>query len=264
MRIQVTYHRSEQMLRQAAIAGWFLSKEGFTVIETDDLTVEQRTLLADAGAVSRGQWRNVELHRLDKQYTGYDGLVEVDHDLAIDEIMTLLPTLLAENTVIRDHRDNENRRRREAARAELAERAARTEQEATAREAKKRLAEQERAMWIESNGSAHLKKAAGGGYDVTRLYETERASIEYPGLTLDFQHAAGTRERSNPSWDALVAAETLAGVHHQALVKVVWLTKGPRTEANTEDECYADEFASQEAVQVSDDHYGHYLYLLAV
>jgi hypothetical protein len=79
----------------------------------------------------------------------------------------------------------------------------------------------DRAAWIGAHGSEFLRKACDAGYDCQRRYVTERAALERPGFTADFDDRADWRDRSCPSEVALDLALAAGGT-------VVWLTRPGR------------------------------------
>lgn len=133
-----------------------------------------------------------------------------------------------------------------AAAVETAERiqaendAARKRQEAAqAAEKAARLAE--RAAWAAEHGSSRLRKCVEQGYDCQRLYVVERAAIEHPGYTVDFDDKAAWRSRSAPSEAALDEAKRVGG-------EVVWLTRSPAPDGIDQD--LYDEDEECEAVAI--------------
>lgn len=109
------------------------------------------------------------------------------------------------------------------------ERARRAREEHEAREAAERAERARRAAeksaWVAEHGSDFIKKAVAAGYDCQRRYVTERAALELPGFTVDFDDRADWRSRSCPSADALDRALALREAGHDATV--VWLTTPP-------------------------------------
>lgn len=108
------------------------------------------------------------------------------------------------------------------------------------REAKKAQREADKLSWCEAHGSEHLRSAVAAGYDCQRLYVTERAGVEYPGYTVDFNERSDWKDRSCPSKAALAEALTVDGL-------VVWLTSG--TDAREELD-YGYDFEPCEAVVI--------------
>lgn len=90
--------------------------------------------------------------------------------------------------------------------------------------------EAEKAAWIAEHGSAHLREAFGRGYDSQRQYVLERARMEAPSWTLDFNDSAHWNSRSFPSVEALRVedeAKALAEKLDSRTVGIVWLIKPP-------------------------------------
>lgn len=80
--------------------------------------------------------------------------------------------------------------------------------------------EQDKIRWIQDHGSEYLKRCLASGYDCQRQYVIERAALEYPGYTVDYNDTAGWKSRSGPSVAALNEADRVKG-------RVVWLTSAP-------------------------------------
>ena len=111
--------------------------------------------------------------------------------------------------------------------------------------AKQRRLEQKKG-WIESNGSKHLKKAFGAGYDCQRLYAQERAAMEFPAFHLDFDNKAEWNSRSCPSMKALEIAEE----YSREIPEIVWVTR--KHDFNPEEDLYYPENNECEAVVIRD------------
>ena len=95
-------------------------------------------------------------------------------------------------------------------------------------EIKARHAASEKWQWISEHGSNHLQQCAERGYDCQRLYVLERAAVEAPGFTVDFNDSSDWKDRSCPTEEAIQAeieAEALALT--ASMPKVVWLTSAP-------------------------------------
>lgn len=105
------------------------------------------------------------------------------------------------------------------------------------RSLKKEQREQEKSNWITAHGSDHLQRAWGMAYDCQRLYVTERAAMEAPGYTVDFNESASWRDRSCPSMQALdeltAIEKAVKGEYHY----VAWLLK-PASDSVDEDDYY--------------------------
>lgn len=67
----------------------------------------------------------------------------------------------------------------------------------------------EKLKWIGENGSAHLKKASGKGFDCHRQYLTERAAIELPGFVFDWDDNALWSACACPTMAMLELLDTL-------------------------------------------------------
>jgi hypothetical protein len=131
-----------------------------------------------------------------------------------------------------EYRDHPRRDEYLAANATARERAEELAQEARERESEREAAHQyqkeqaeiEKRTWIEQHGSDFLRKAClQAGHDCQRRYAIERAALEYPGYTVDFDDAAGWKARACPGEMALDEALAVGG-------DVVWLTSRPSAE----------------------------------
>jgi len=132
----------------------------------------------------------------------------------------------------------EAKQRREKAQAEEAERMRKIQEK---REAEKRA-------WIEAHGSEYLRRAClKGGYDCQRRYIIERAAMEAPGYTVDFDDAAAWRSRSCPSAAAL-DEEDAARALGLGEPEIVWLTNPPKDSHDDDDDYF--EFSPCEAVAI--------------
>lgn len=100
--------------------------------------------------------------------------------------------------------------------------------------------EADKAAWITTHGSDHLRAAFAAGYDCQRLYVTERAAAEFPGFKVDFADRSHWDRRSCPSEEGLEISLATKGS------RVVWLTAPVR---KVDDE---DEWEPREAVVVED------------
>jgi len=134
-----------------------------------------------------------------------------------------------------------------ARRTEIA-RAARDQAEAQAA-TEKAAREQERADWIGLHGSERLRAAVGAGYNCQRLYITERAALEYPGYTVDFDDNAEWKPRSCPSTEALAEHLRVApNLREDESVRVAWLTHG--IEADDTEDYDREPYEEREAVVI--------------
>ena len=78
----------------------------------------------------------------------------------------------------------------------------------------------EKLRWIGENGSTHLKKAIGGGFDCHRQYLTERAAIEFPGFVFDWNNNALWSDCACPAMATLELLDVLPDK-----CDVVWLKR---------------------------------------
>lgn len=91
---------------------------------------------------------------------------------------------------------------------------------------KRDLRNAERMAWINTHGSAYLRRAFDAGYDCQRQYVVERAAMEAPGFIVDFYDGAKWSPRSMPSMTALDAKEEADNLG-LGNADVVWLTDAP-------------------------------------
>jgi hypothetical protein len=133
----------------------------------------------------------------------------------------------------------------------------RRKEEHAAQKARER---ESRKAWASEHGSERLCRALEAGHDCSRLYWTERASVDYPDYTLDYETHADWKDRACPSLAALDERDAVLAAHPQATVSIVWLTEEPRDRPIARDEdYYSEEFEACEAVVVKDPNYEHYL-----
>jgi len=137
--------------------------------------------------------------------------------------------------------------------AEVAANRAAAEARNQAEEAMRKLQEQSKAAWVEAHGSDHLKRACARGHDCQRLYVTERAALELPEYTVDFEDNAQWKDRACPTTAALDEAERVERLDlrpaDEIEVLIVWLTSPARAERLEYDED-PGEFEECEAVVV--------------
>lgn len=136
------------------------------------------------------------------------------------------------------------------------EESARQERERREREAAERAVR--RAEWAREHGSPRLKKCFEEGYDCSRLYEMERAALEYPGFVLDYNDTSGWQERSGPTERAFAELDKARQMARPgAEVKIVWLTD--QASNDPEHSAFDDGFEPCEAIVIRDDHYSEWL-----
>ena len=115
---------------------------------------------------------------------------------------------------------------------------------------RRKRGEAEKTAWITEHGSDHLKRAHTAGYDCQRLYVIERAALEAPGFTVDFNDSAEWKSRSCPSTEALDEAEAAKELD-LGESSVVWLTEQPNAKRIETGE-YFEIFGATEAVVIED------------
>ncbi len=126
--------------------------------------------------------------------------------------------------------EQERQEREEAYDKKQAEIAERDRLEAEAKAA----AIAEKTAWIAEHGSDYLKRATKLGYNCQRQYVTERAELELPDYSVDFDDNADWNDRACPSMDALEEVEKLIAAGLNA--EVVWLTSPTHRSESYEDE----------------------------
>lgn len=104
---------------------------------------------------------------------------------------------------------------------EAAKRKLMAEKKEVAEKEQKEKEKAEKVEWVNTHGSDHLHRAVKLGYNCQRLYVTERAALEFPGFTVDFDNEARWKRRSCPSKKGLTELEALLEQGHQA--KIMWL-----------------------------------------
>jgi hypothetical protein len=147
------------------------------------------------------------------------------------------------------------------AEADAREKEATKHREREKAETKARKAE-ERLAWARDHGSERLRRAIEADYNCNRLYWNERAALEYPGYTLDYDGNAEWKDRSCPSLEALNERDEVLETHPGIKATIVWLTDEPQAWPIARDEKeydYSEEFEQCEAVLVDDPAYEHNL-----
>jgi hypothetical protein len=111
--------------------------------------------------------------------------------------------------------------------------------------------EVEKGSWIAGKGSPHLRRAAERGYDCQRAYVVERAQMEAPQFTVDFNNGAEWKDRCCPSEQALVIEDQGTALELDAETPItVWLTAAPSNDVSNDYDNYGycEEFTPCEAV----------------
>jgi len=114
------------------------------------------------------------------------------------------------------------------------------------KEAKKEAEEREKAEWIKTHGSQHLKEAFARGYDCQRMYILERVAQELPGYEVyqfDGRDEWELYNRSCPSPEALEEVKRLEAQGYHPVVK--WAKLAPS---------YEDDGGEAEIVYIEDYH----------
>ena len=125
------------------------------------------------------------------------------------------------------------------------------------KELEKAAAEAEKDRWIKAHGSTHLREAWLADYPSSREYLIERAAMEFPGFTLDFDDNGSDKTRSFPSEAALKAEKHLESFGVKC--RVVWVTEWPSSKVD-EDDRWGVEEDPREAIVVRGWH-GKDLYI---
>lgn len=119
----------------------------------------------------------------------------------------------------------------------------------------------EKIAWAAQFGSDHLQRALAAGHSCDRKYRVERAAVEYPGFTLDYENNAGTKDRACPSVEALDARDAALAAHPDATCEIVWLAApalDSKPQADDEEDFEDDAaFEEREALVVKDPRYNH-------
>lgn len=261
--ITVKWSASENLLRQEILAdGKAGHRERNFAVEMADLTPDQRGQIIEWGMVEYTGKGDVYVKPLDltsevaiaDPQSDYDGFryrnrpIHLDAQPSLADALRLYAEKLAREEAINDDRRALSQRKAQSAekrKQEEAENERRNAEERERREAAKAQAEADKLAWCKAHGSNHLRTAVENGYDCARLYATERAAVEHPGFTLDFDNAAEWKSRSCPSPEALSIALGVEG-------EVVWLTAPAKNEEpSAEDYGYwADEYEPCEAVVI--------------
>lgn len=121
----------------------------------------------------------------------------------------------------------------------------RERRESAAKVERERL-EAEKAEWIDAHGSDYLRRATALDYDCQRRYVEERATLELPDFTVDFDNRAGWRSRACPSEEALAEVERLIAAGRNA--EVVWLISPPYKVDGGDDDWGENDFEPCEAI----------------
>lgn len=114
----------------------------------------------------------------------------------------------------------------------------------------------DKTTWISKFGSEHLQRGIAAGHDCSRLYLTERATLEYPNFVLDYEKCADWKSRSCPSVNALDLRDTFLEQHEGVTVTIVWLTSPPRS---IREERSYENFEPCEGIVIDDPLYSRYL-----
>ena len=120
------------------------------------------------------------------------------------------------------------------------------EEERKKKEAKKQTEEREKAEWIQTHGSQHLKEAFARGYDCQRMYILERVAQELPGYEVyqfDGRDEWELYNRSCPSVEALEEVKRMEAQGYRPVVK--WAKLAPS---------YEDDGGEAEIVYIEDYH----------
>ncbi len=109
--------------------------------------------------------------------------------------------------------------------------------------------EVDQVHWIAAHGSAHLKRCIAAGYNCKRLYVVERAALEAPGFTVDFDDKAAWKDRACPTPAALDAEDAARALGLGEPI-IVWLTEPPSARVPDPEGYDFEEFDPCEAVVV--------------
>ena len=120
-------------------------------------------------------------------------------------------------------------------------------------QAKKETEEREKAEWIKTHGSQHLKEAFARGYDCQRLYILERVAKELPGYEVyqfDGRDAWELHNRSCPSQEALEEVQRLEAQGFHPIVKWAKLAPGDEDEGGEAEIVYIEDFHGYETYKI--------------
>ena len=116
----------------------------------------------------------------------------------------------------------------------------------------------DRIAWANANGTERLQEGLAAGHRCDRLYEIERAAVDYPKFIVDWEKNAKWKDAVCPTLAALRERKTLMAAHPTAKIAIVWLIDQPL--ANKRDADYDYEpFEERQAIVVDDPAYTKYL-----
>jgi len=121
------------------------------------------------------------------------------------------------------------------------------------KEAKKEAEEREKAEWIKTHGSQHLKEAFARGYDCQRMYILERVAQELPGYEVyqfDGRDEWELYNRSCPSPEALEEVKRLEAQGYHPVVKWAKLSESDEDEGGEAEIVYLEDFHGYEVYKI--------------
>jgi len=136
---------------------------------------------------------------------------------------------------------------------ELIKRVEEREEERKKKQAKKEAEEREKAQWIKTHGSQHLREAFTRGYDCQRMYITERVAQELPGYIVykfDGRDEWELYDRSCPSPEALEEVKRLEAQGYRPVVKWAKLGASDEDEGGQAEIVYIEDFHGYEVYKI--------------
>jgi len=120
-------------------------------------------------------------------------------------------------------------------------------------QAKKEAEEREKAEWIKTHGSQHLREAFTRGYDCQRLYITERVTQELPSYIVykfDGRDAWELRDRACPSQEALEEVKRMEAQGFHPVVKWAKLAPSDEDDGGQAEIVYIEDFHGYEVYKI--------------
>lgn len=229
-------------------------------VAPEQATPEQRQTLLAGYPYSIAEMFRVGTARLDLMdyerldFRGDPTRREFDATPTADEALACAVGQVAAAAAYEAAREAKRQAEAAAREAEQKRKDAEAQAKRQAEDAAREATEVAKAAWVAAHGSDHLRRACARGHDCQRLYVMERAALELPGYTVDFEDNAAWKARSCPSKAALDEAERVEMLDlrpaDEIEVRIVWLT-APAQDERDEDG-YGDEFEACEAVVVRD------------
>lgn len=116
----------------------------------------------------------------------------------------------------------------------------------------------ERIAWANANGTERLREGLAAGHRCDRLFEIERAAVDYPGFVVDWEKHAAWKDAICPALRELRERKALLAAHPDAEITIVWLTDEPLASKRSDEYDY-EPFEEREAIVVDAPSYAKYL-----